>query len=87
MYRWGRGGAGWYLHMYIKLTTYNTEYRIEAKLMYLKLPMYLLFCMGFERNDFDGGKSISMEGVGTWNGFPRIKIITSRAIYTTGTVH
>jgi hypothetical protein len=65
MYRWGRGGAGWYLHMYIKLTTYNTEYRIEAKLMYLKLPMYLLFCMGFERNDFDGGKSISMEGVGT----------------------
>ncbi len=26
--------------------------------MYLKLPMYLLFYMGFELNDFDGGISI-----------------------------
>ncbi len=35
--------------MYIKLTTYSTEYKIQKtenrkqKLMYIKLPMYLVF--------------------------------------------
>jgi hypothetical protein len=35
-------------------------------------------------NDFDAGNIGPLEGVGPQNGFSRIKIITSRAIKTTG---
>jgi hypothetical protein len=42
--------------------TQNSEYRIQntatAKLMDIKLPMYLFFYMALGLNDFDGGKSI-----------------------------
>jgi hypothetical protein len=46
---------------HIKLTTCSIEYRIQdtaaAKLIYIKLPMYLfiIWCWTY---DFDGGKSI-----------------------------
>jgi hypothetical protein len=45
----GEGGGG------------RTEYRIQlqAKFMYINLPMYLFFYMALGLNDFDGGKSIS----------------------------
>jgi hypothetical protein len=29
--------------MYIKFATYSTVYRIRAKLMYIKLPIYLFY--------------------------------------------
>jgi hypothetical protein len=63
---------------HIKLTTCSTEYRIKnteaattAKLMYIKLPMYLFFNMALALDAFDGDKF----------GFATIKIIAPRAIY------
>jgi hypothetical protein len=51
----------------------NTEYRIQntaaAKLMYIKLPMYLFFYTALGLNDFDGGYS-NFEG--HWNGWALI---------------
>jgi hypothetical protein len=37
-----------------------------AKLMYIKLPMYLFVYLALGFNDFDGGKSVTrpLEGVG-----------------------
>jgi hypothetical protein len=46
----------------------NTGYRIQ-KLMYITLPMYLLFYMALGVNDFDGANPLlgSLEGVGLEN--------------------
>ncbi len=48
--------------MYIKLTTYSTEYKIqktENRIMYIKLPMYPFSYKALGLNDFDAGKSIT----------------------------
>jgi hypothetical protein len=51
----------------------NTEYSIQntaaAKLMYITLPMYLLFYAVLGLNDFDGGNS-NFEG--NWKGWALI---------------
>ncbi len=56
-----KGWALTYITHNIQYRIQNTEYRIQLqlKLMYIKLPMYLLFYMALLLDDFHGGKSIT----------------------------
>jgi hypothetical protein len=60
----------------LKQTTYGTKYRTQntpaAKLMYIKLPVYLFFYMALGFNDFDGGQ---IHYSGHWKGWA-LKILT-----------
>jgi hypothetical protein len=82
----GRGGP----ENHIQLTTYSIEYRIQntpaAKLVYIKLPMYLFFYMDLMILMGTSPLLGPLEGVGHRNGFSPVKIITFRAILTTGTL-